>query len=43
MTADERVDRARAYLAEVDQIPADHLPPSQLVRQCAELRVTWLP
>jgi hypothetical protein len=35
---DERAERARRFLAEVRQRPVDQLPPSILMRECAELR-----
>src|SRR5438105_5015981 len=39
MTAeDPRIAAARAYLAETGRTELDHLPPSQLMTQCAEAR-----
>ena len=38
MTADQRVSRAREYLAGIRQHKVTTLPPSVLVRECAELR-----
>jgi hypothetical protein len=36
--ADERAEFARRYLAEARQRDVDQLPPSLLMRECAELR-----
>ena len=38
MSADARVELAREYLAGVRRTGVDHLPPSVLMRECAELR-----
>jgi hypothetical protein len=38
MSADERAELARAYLAEVSATSVEQLPPSVLMRECAELR-----
>jgi hypothetical protein len=38
MSADQRAELARAYLAEVRQRSVEELAPSLLMRECAELR-----
>jgi hypothetical protein len=38
MSADQRVELAREYLASIRRQHVDELPPSVLVRECAELR-----
>jgi hypothetical protein len=38
VSADQRVERAREYLAGARRAGVDHLPPSVLMRECAELR-----
>jgi hypothetical protein len=38
VSADQRVELAREYLADVRRTGVDHLPPSVLMRECAELR-----
>jgi hypothetical protein len=38
MSADQRAGLAAEYLADVTQRPVDQLPPSLLMRECADLR-----
>ena len=38
MSADQRVELAREYLAGARRTGVGHLPPSVLMRECAELR-----
>jgi len=38
VSADQRVELAREYLAGVRRASVDQLPPSVLMRECAELR-----
>ena len=38
MNADQRAELAREYLADVRRTGVDLLPPSVLMRECAELR-----
>jgi hypothetical protein len=39
VSADQRAELAAEYLADVTQRPVDQVPPSLLMRECADLRL----
>jgi hypothetical protein len=38
VSADQRAEQAREYLTDAQRHPVDQLPPSLLMRECADLR-----